>query len=119
MNRFKFASNAPDIFPNGLRKYQVLSSRSNDTILVCLRHYRGLTKCARWNKPGSVIDGKTFEPLKSPYSIAYIFDKWVADQSLFKPFEIGVRNLFKHPRPTLEAIKLLRKAKKGKLNEVD
>jgi hypothetical protein len=44
------------------------------------------------------------------------YDKWVGD--LFQPFEISIKNIFKHPSATIEAIKLFSRIKRGKLNEM-
>jgi hypothetical protein len=116
MNRFRYVTNQSDNFPNGLRKYQVMTSRDGHTIVVFLKHYRGVTKCLKWNKPGSVVDGKTNKPISNPYSVSYIFDKWVYE--MFKPFDPSLLSLFKQPKQTIKAWQLLFKAKRGNLHEV-
>jgi hypothetical protein len=87
------------------------------TIVICLKHYRGVTKCLRWEKPGTIVDGKSGLIPANPYSVSYIYDKWF--NHMFSPFEISIRNFLKHPATTILALRLRAKAKRGNLSEVD
>jgi len=111
MNRSKYASHYEEPYPDGLSRYGVLKYKSGSDLIICLKHFRGFTKCLKWNYDPDQSNKKKREVRST--SINYVYDKWILD--LFEPFNMNLSTLNRHPQIFMRAVWLLLKVKMGKI----
>lgn len=111
MNRSKFASHFEEPYPQGLDKHKILFYRKSGDIVICLKHFRGFTKCLKWHK--SQVQNKNLDKPKTEAEISYIYDKWIMD--LFEPFQFSLQNLKRYPGVFFRASVMLARIKMGKI----